>query len=193
MVIAQVLWQRLDTPGHDACTLEEVGGGWKLHGCAVFHSDQGPSQLRYCVQCNSGWQALRGQVHGWLGTQPVQWDLMRTATGSWAVNGQLADQLEGRLDLDLGFTPATNVIPLRRLALAEGQAAEAPAAWFDAAVGTLEPLPQRYERRSYSSYFYEAPSVPYAALLEVAPSGFIVQYPDLWRAVEGTSSPQARP
>ncbi len=193
MVRAQVLWERLDTPGHDACVLEEDGGGWKLHGCAVFRSEHGPSRLTYCVQCSSAWQALRGEVHGWLGTQQVNWDLVRSATGGWAVNGQLADHLEGRLDLDLGFTPATNVIPLRRLALAEGQAAQAPAAWFDASAGTLAPLPQRYERRASSSYYYEAHTVPYVALLEVAPSGFILQYPGLWRAVEWTSSPQARP
>jgi hypothetical protein len=44
-------------------------------------------------------------------------------------------------------------------------------------------LPQRYERRGEASYWYEAPTVPYRALLEIAPNGFVRSYPDLWRLV----------
>ncbi len=87
------------------------------------------------------------------------------------------------VDLDFGFTPATNLLQLRRLALDEGQAADAPAAWLSALpAGSLELLPQRYERRTAATYWYEAPSVGYAALLEVAPTGFILRYPGLWEA-----------
>jgi hypothetical protein len=64
--------------------------------------------------------------------------------------------------------------------LAEGQAADAPAAWLDVPAGTLQILPQRYERRAKATYWYEAPSVNYAALLEVTPTGFIRRYPGLW-------------
>jgi len=84
--------------------------------------------------------------------------------------------------LDLGFTPATNLSQLRRIALAEGQAADVPVAWLDVATGSLVALPQRYERRTASTYWYEAPSVGYADLLEVAPSGFVRRYPGLWEA-----------
>jgi hypothetical protein len=86
------------------------------------------------------------------------------------------------LDLDFGFTPATNLIQLRRLALDDGQIADAPAAWLDVSSATLELLSQRYERRGEGAYWYEAPSLGYAALLEVAPTGFIHRYPDLWEA-----------
>jgi hypothetical protein len=47
--------------------------------------------------------------------------------------------------MDLGFTPATNLLQLRRPALEPGQAAAAPAAWLDVSAGTLEELTQRYE------------------------------------------------
>jgi uncharacterized protein len=48
------------------------------------------------------------------------------------------------------------------------------------AEGTIEVLPQRYERRAEATYWYEAPSVRYAALLEATPIGFIRRYPGLW-------------
>jgi uncharacterized protein len=63
-----------------------------------------------------------------------------------------------------------------------GQAADVPVAWLDVAAGTLEVLPQRYERRSEAAYWYEAPRFDYAALLEVSPAGFIQRYPGLWEA-----------
>jgi hypothetical protein len=90
--------------------------------------------------------------------------------------------VESHLDLDLGFTPATNLQQLRRLALAEGQAAEAPVAWLDVLAGSLETVAQRYERRSATTYWYSAPRFDYQALLEVDAAGFIRLYPGLWEA-----------
>lgn len=98
------------------------------------------------------------------------------------LNGVAVDGLDHLVDLDLGFTPATNLPQLRRVPLAAGEAAEVPVAWLDMPAGRLGLLPQRYERRSESVYWYEAPTVGYAALLEVDPSGFIRRYPGLWEA-----------
>jgi hypothetical protein len=102
--------------------------------------------------------------------------------GRWTMNGAPVPAVDGCLDLDLGFTPATNLLAINRLALSVGQAALAPAAWLDVDAATLTVLPQRYERRSATSYWYEAPSVGYQALLEVDASGFVTRYPGLWVA-----------
>ena len=49
--------------------------------------------------------------------------------------------------------------------------------WFDLDSASLIELPQSYERRGEASYWYEAPTVPYQALLEIAPNGFVQSYP----------------
>jgi uncharacterized protein len=108
----------------------------------------------------------------------VELDIVRAEDGGWTLNGAPVPGLEALVDLDLGFTPATNVLPLRRLALPVGGAADAPAAWLDVAAGTLSILQQRYERRSATTYAYATPR--YAELLEIAPTGFIRRYPDGW-------------
>lgn len=182
MVVPSVLWRRLDAPGHDACVLAQGDAGWQLEGTAVFRHDSVPAQLTYRVMCDRAWRTLRGQVRGWLGAHAVAFAIARTDRGVWTLNGGAVPGLEHYLDLDLGFTPATNLLQLRRLALAHGQAAAAPVVWLDVAAGTLTVLPQRYERRGDATYWYEAPSVPYAGLLEVTPLGFIRRYPDLWEA-----------
>jgi hypothetical protein len=180
MLGASVLWRRLDTPGHDACRLVQGDAGWRIEGTAVFRHESVPAQLAYLVACDRAWSTASGHVRGWLGSHPVEFTIARTPAGVWTLNGAGVPGLERYVDLDLGFTPATNLLQLRRLALGDGQAAEAPVAWLDVAAGTLTVLPQRYERRGAATYWYEAPSVPYTGLLEVSSIGFIRQYPGLW-------------
>jgi hypothetical protein len=180
-VVASVLWRQLDVPGHDACRLEHaVDGSWQLDGTAVFLHEGAPARLHYGVVCDPAWLSRRGRVSGWLGARSVELDIERMAAGAWTLNGVPVPGLEGCVDLDLGFTPATNLMPLRRLALASGHAADAPAAWLDISAGTLQVLPQRYTRRGEATYWYEAPSVGYAGTLEVTPDGFVRRYPGLW-------------
>lgn len=174
------LWRRLDQPGHDACRLSQVKEGWRLEGTAVFLDEQSPAKLTYTVMCDGGWQSQSGRVSGWIGPRTVDFEIWRTTAGVWMLNGRPVPELEHCLDLDYGFTPATNALVLRRLALSPGQTADAPAAWFDPAEGTLILLPQHYERRSESTYGYESPTAGYAAELEIHPNGFARRYPGLW-------------
>lgn len=180
MTVLAVLWRRLDTPGHDACWLEGSDAGWQLHGTAVFREDGAPARLAYHLECDLSWCTRRGRVHGWLGVRPVDFTIARTDQGAWTLNAAVVPGLERYVDLDFGFTPATNLPQVRRLALAVGQAAEVPVAWLDVSAGTLEALPQRYERRSEESYWYESPTAGYSGLLEVTSDGFIRRYPGLW-------------
>ncbi len=183
MAIASILWRRLDTPGHDACRLDRSAAGWRLEGMAVFRHEGVPAQLAYYVLCDPAWQPQQGRVRGWLGVDLLEFDIARTRGGEWTLNGAVVPNVGNCIDLDFGFTPATNLLQLRRLALDEGQGADAPAAWLSGlSAGTLELLPQRYERRAAATYWYEAPSVGYAAFLNVAPNGFILRYPGLWEA-----------
>jgi uncharacterized protein len=177
-----ILWRRLDTPGHDACRLESGEAGWKLDGTAVFLEEGVPARLAYEVTCDLAWRTQHGRIHGWLGAQSIEFDIVRTTGGTWTLNGAAVPGLESFVDLDVGFTPATNLPQLRRVALPEGQSANVPVAWLEVSAGTLTALQQRYERRSDLTYWYEAPRFKYEGLLEVDSTGFIRRYPGLWEA-----------
>ena len=180
-----ILWRRLDRPGHDACRLEKIESGWRLEGTAVFLDEEGPARLSYSVTCDEHWQSERGAVSGWIGPQEIEVSIERMPDG-WMLNGRLIAGLEDCVDLDFGFTPATNIFLLRRLELHPGQFADVSVVWFDAGVDNLVRLPQRYERRTATKYWYESPTAGYAAELEVNANGFVLQYPRLW-----TADPQA--
>ena len=178
-------WRRLDGEGHDACRLMPLDDGWRLAGTAVFQeTGRPPACLSYEVDCDGLWRTRRGSVRGWVGERLVDGQIVKAADGAWIFNGQQVPGLERCLDLDLGFTPATNLFQLRRVALAVGDAAEVPVAWLDAGADTLELLLQRYERRDEAAYWYEAQRFDYQALLWIEASGFVGDYPGLWRQVD---------
>jgi hypothetical protein len=101
----------------------------------------------------------------------------------WRLNGVPKRRVTGCVDVDLGFTPATNLIALRRLALKVGQGAEAPAAYLAFPAMRLVKLPQRYRRTGPSEYEYEAPTVGYAGTLRVESTGAVSRYPGLFERV----------
>jgi hypothetical protein len=173
---------RLDRPGRDAALLEPSGGGWLLRGAAAFDHDGGSAAVAYQVEVDARWETKRGLISGFLGDKSIEHEIRRDNAG-WRLNGVRVEGLEHLVDLDYGFTPATNVLQLSRVALKPGQRAEVPVVWFDLDSASLTELPQSYERLSEASYGYEAPTIPYRALLEIAPNGFVQSYPGLWRFV----------
>jgi uncharacterized protein len=173
-------WRRLDRPGCDAALLRPSGGGWLLKGAAAFDHDGGSVTVAYQVEVDARWETKRGVISGFLVDQTVQYEIRRDSAG-WRLNGLRVEGLEHLADLDYGFTPATNVLQLSRIALRPNQRAEVPVVWFDLDSASLTELPQTYERRGEASYWYEAPTVPYQGFLEIAPNGFVQSYPGLWR------------
>ena len=177
-----VLWRRLDVPGHDACRLKSSMFSRELDGMAVFTHNGEAASLSYRVLCDADWRTKRGHIRGWVGSDVIKIDVVRLDVGSWTVNGAIIAGLDHCDDLDLGFTPATNLIAVKRLSLAVGDAADVTAAWFDLETADLKVLPQRYERRAEAAYHYEAPSYDYTGLIEVDEDGFVRTYPELWEA-----------
>ncbi|MFC4765090.1 putative glycolipid-binding domain-containing protein [Dyella koreensis] len=173
------MWRRLDAPGHDVASLIQSDTGWLLRGTAIFLHQLGPASVEYSVDLDPVWQTRRGRVRGYLAGNKFDHAISREIDG-WYLDGVLSAGTTLLCDLDFGFTPATNLQQLRRLALAPGRAAELSVAWFDIGATSLVTLPQRYERRGEASYWYEAPTVPYEGLLDIATNGFIKLYPSLW-------------
>jgi hypothetical protein len=68
-----------------------------------------------------------------------------------------------------------------------GERAEFSVAWFDIGKERLVDLPQIYERRDETRYWYESPTADYEAMLEIDSSGFARVYPDLWEMEDGTA------
>ena len=180
------LWRRLDVPGHDGCQFLPGEDGWTLRGSAIFLHDDQVCQLRYEVFADPGFRTREASVIGWVGVRAVELRIRSDGDGTWTAGGVEQPQLAGCVDVDLGFTPATNFLPVRRLGLQIGEQAPAPAAYLAFPELRLEVLGQSYRRLSATDYEYEAPGAGYRGTLEFSAQGIIVDYPELFTLVGGT-------
>lgn len=89
------------------------------------------------------------------------------------------------IDLDLNFSPSTNLLPIRRLGLAVGQEAEVKAAWLRFPSFTLEALKQLYRRIDVATYRYESAGGRFVTELQVNEVGLVTRYPNFWQVEAG--------
>ena len=176
---AQILWRRLDLPGHDACRNWSEGPLWRIEGMAVWADPRGPAQIAYEVAAGEDWLTRSVRVMGRVGGVAISLSIHRGETGEWRVNGEAVAEVAGLPDIDLGFTPATNTLPLRRMRAQGRQAADTAAAWLDSEDWRIKPLPQRYERRG-EDWHYHSFRHEFETTLTVDHDGLVTAYPPLW-------------
>jgi uncharacterized protein len=181
-----ILWRRLDQPGHESGRLVGRGSAWQLSGTAVFAHTRQACRLEYLVVCDAAWRTVSGRVAGWIGDETVEIELSVDSARQWRLNGTACPAVAGCVDLDLGFSPSTNLLPIRRLGLAIGQEAEVRAAWLGLPDLALAPLDQLYRRIDRATYRYESAGGRFVTELEVNASGFVTRYPDFWAAEAGS-------
>lgn len=180
-----ILWRRVDCPGEESAFLEEHNNEWQLHG--AVHVEHGGEEWRidYVVTCDRGWETRVAVVDAWRGPagEHRRMVIVHREDGAWLVDGHEVPGLEGCRDVDLGFSPSTNTLPIRRLGLGEGEAADLPAAWLRFPELSLERLEQRYERLDGETYRYECGGGSFSRDLAVNAEGFVTDYPGFWHAV----------
>ena len=177
-VLASAFWRRLDIPGSDVSHLRQSADGYELTGNAVFLDTLGPTALRYTLDLSTNWQTREGRICGFIGDRAIDDHIVRTRHG-WTMNGRDFGMAEV-LDLDLGFTPATNMAQVKRLGLAVGDKAEFNVAWLDTGADALKPLLQQYRRIGEYEYDYRSPVHDFHATLTLQENGFVAVYPGLW-------------
>lgn len=181
-MIDMVLWRRLDRAGHEVGRLSDVHGRWELSGTAVFSDERGPCSLDYIVACDPRWRTLSASVTGFVGTERIDLVVSVDEEGAWHMDGARRPVVDGCIDIDLGFSPSTNLLPIRRLAMAVGDEREVNAAWLPFPALELEPLAQVYRREGDRLYRYTSAGGRFVRELTVNESGFVTHYPGLWQA-----------
>lgn len=186
-----LLWRRTDRAGLELFRLWEAREGWRLQGTVLIEADGAPVELRYAVGCTRAWETRGVHVELERGGERQVLDLAAGADRRWRVDGRKVEALSGASDVDLGWTPSTNTLPVCRLGLAVGEAREIAAAWVRFPQLTVEPVAQRYTRLDERLYRYENVASGFTAELEVDDLGLILRYPGGWeRAAELAEGPR---
>jgi uncharacterized protein len=177
-----ILWRRLDRPGHESARIFDRDSRRHLAGTAVFAHEGRPCRLDYSIACDEAWRTRSARVEGWVGEELVEIELSVGSGGVWRLNGVEQPGVAGCIDLDLNFSPSTNLLPIRRLNLAVGEEAPVRAAWLRFPGFHLEPLEQIYRRIDAATYRYESAGGSFVTDLAVDEEGFVTRYPGFWQA-----------
>ena len=178
---ATAMWRRIDRPGMERCELEPASDGWRLAGTALFVAQQIPVEIRYSVSLDDAWRTRIVGVHVRSAEENRSVALRADGAGAWEAGGRAVPELEGAVDIDLAWTPATNTIAIRRLDLAVGDTAEVEAAYVPFPERVVEARRQVYTRIAERRYEYR--SGDFSVTLTVDEHGLVTTYPGLWTAV----------
>jgi hypothetical protein len=183
---ATIIWRRLDVPGHESARLLSRDVKQFLAGTSVFIHDGEPCRLDYSIVCSPAWQTESVSVRGWVGHREIEVDINVDSLCRWKLNGHDVPAVAGCLDVDLNFSPSTNLLPIRRLNLGVGQSAAVTAAWLRFPGFQLAPLPQTYRRDAEQTYRYESAGGSFVRDLTVNDAGFVTHYPGFFTVEEAS-------
>jgi hypothetical protein len=159
--------------------------GYALSGLIIRAIENVPYVARYTIQVDQEWNMRDAGVE--LGNGVQRAIRLRTdAAGTWSLDGKHVPELDGCRDVDLEWSPSTNTLPIRRLALAPGERKEVSAAWVRFPVLTVERLDQSYERLEGDRYRYRSGS--FTAELQVDDAGIVQDYGVAWKAVAASDN-----
>ena len=158
-------WQSWSGSGLEHLILTDHGGYTRAESVVI--APEGFA-ARYALQVDSDWRTVEVEASVIGSGNEVR--LRRMDSDAW-------------LDVDLSITPFTNTLPIRRLGLKIGDAADIIAAYIAFPELSVSAEPQRYTRLGAASYKFESLNGDFVREITVDEDGLVVTYPDLFRRV----------
>jgi hypothetical protein len=150
--------------------------------------------ISYRITVDGNWETREVSITAKSGRAPERrLELRPDANRNWSIRRSKGDwteapEFDDLIDIDLGCTPATNLLPIRRFNLAVGESAETTAVWVTFPGLDILKLPQKYTRLDAGTYRYESFLSGFTADLEVDEFGVVNRYSDIWTRLNADAS-----
>ena len=176
-----VLWQSPSLSSMEHFSYRPGPDTGTLGGTVVLPREGKPTTIRYQVTVDNYWEVQNTSITAVDREEEKRIDIV-AESGRWWVNGRERSDLAGCTDVDLGWTPSTNSLPIRRTSLGVGESTTVHAAWVTFPELVIRPATQRYKRTGMLTWTYQSGN--FAAELATEYHGFVVRYgEDIWFAV----------
>ena len=181
---ATAAWQHREARvGFEVVYFQPLGGGWRAEGWTTAIEDGETWAVEYAIDLDGTGATRSARIGGRAAAGFSSALLEADGAGRWLVDGVPAPDLDGCLDVDLESSALTNALPVRRMGLAPGARAAAPAAYVRAVGLAVERLEQTYLRAPVEGvrqrYDYAAPAFNFACRLLYDESGLVLDYPGI--------------
>ena len=192
MTTRRVNWRRSDSVETDEqCTVSIRDSGLSLVGTVIGAEGGRPVRVEYRVLTDANGNTTAVHVRDLRGFEQRTIALARDAKGAWTVDGKAARALKGCTDVDLGCSPSTNSLPIRRLRLGMGASQTIQAAWIRFPELTVVKAAQTYTRLDEFTYRYA--SGTFQAELSVDDDGLVASYAEWMRTGYATGPDDSEP
>jgi hypothetical protein len=171
--VPELVWRGVEVESLERARVEERG---EVRVSSVIDSARG--RYSYELRCAADWTFRSLHLEALAGHRAL--DLERGADGVWLLDGEERADLAEAIDVDLGVSPLTNTLPIRRLDLDVDDEADLVAAYLSFPDLELLPDPQRYTRLDEDRYRFESLDSDFAADLTVDARGFVLEYSGLF-------------
>jgi uncharacterized protein len=178
--LRRVVWRRvMDDCSFEECVVTSSPEGFGIAGRVIAAETNAPLVMSYDIGCDRSWSAQAVTIEQRLNDTLRRLTLERAGQG-WLVDGARDTRLDGCAEPDLGLTPSTNALAIRRLGLAIGQGADITCAWVKFPALSIEPSVQRYERLADRDYRYTNVASGFTAIVTVDKLALPVSYERIW-------------
>lgn len=151
-----------------------------MEGALWRELERGRFSLRYRVLCDSRWATRAVHLEQeWLG-DAHSLQLTSDNFQHWWMSGEVRSDLTGCLDVDISLTPATNILPIRRLALSLGEEKDVDVVWIRLPEREVTRARQSYLRLGVDLYRFRSQNSGWESVIRVRGDGMVMDYPGGW-------------
>lgn len=172
-----VQWSSWDGAfGHDV-TIRWENHGWVVQGVAERE------RIEFVIRMNASWKMSQFLLFRDL-PQPDLW-LGTDGSGRWGeINGAHRPELDGCMEVELACTPFTASLPVRRLGLSDGLAAEIMVAVVDVDTLQVERRRREYTRVGEFEWSVRDDDAGTTTQLQLDRYGLVMDVAGTWRRLD---------
>jgi hypothetical protein len=180
-----VQWDSWEGNGVDHCSFLNSADSFVIEGVVIGSRSEGYAAHYYVLaDCDFCTREVRVEFVG-----GPRLHLTADGKGNWfdVISAHPVPLLAGCLDVDIAATPATNTLPIKRLAMKEQATHDILVAYIPLATGNECDVFPRVMAQNYTClipgkrYRYESTPNGFTAELQVDPCDVVLDYPEMFR------------
>ncbi len=175
-----LLWSGREYYSLENCLADITADGLTVNSTIIGYYKEKIYRVGYRVKTNNLYETVYLEINSWHDNNMQQLKFNGDGKGNWTSEGKVLEQFTGCIDVDIPLTPFTNTLPIKRLALSDGQSQEIKVIYCDILEAMIKPVRQKYTCLSATSYHYENVPNDFEATIQVDESRFVVDYPSLF-------------
>lgn len=181
------MWRSLDGNKFEHVLVKSNEEGFLADGLMVHIDADTSFRLRYHIQCDSAWQVRQVKLQR-LDESDQQLILNSDGIGNWVnKDGARIEALDGSRDIDIYFSPFTNTLAIRRLALQEGKSAQTQVVFISVPELSFSIARQQYtfikDSGENGLYEYESLTSGFKTRLPVDRDALLLEYPGFFERI----------